>query len=248
MTLMVTRSVQFTPCNHRIGCIGYNYTSRAESGLGNYHGLCPSNRSVCRAVHARHVAKGHPKMQDTATLSPEILSPKIASVEESPFPWHVLRCRPLYAAALVDRLRALDLAYFQPLRSLVKIYKDRRTGKDIRRNFTAPIFAGYVFMSSTVDGLYLALSTHKVLGVISVKDQALFRREIGSFERALMENPRLGGKTEPTVGDRCTIVSGPYQGMAGILEKTGKAYVTLSITVMNQSIPIEVDPSIVEVA
>jgi transcription termination/antitermination protein NusG len=173
-----------------------------------------------------------------------MLPDTLQSVDNAPHPWCVLQAKPNMDRPLAQYLGRFGLNYFLPLRTVQKPYW--ASGKRVKRKVIELLFPGYIFLSGTKDDYYRAVASEKVCGFIAVVDQEKLRGELLALERALIECPRLGIREIPR-GAKCRVTAGPFEGQEGIVEENGRAMIVLSVSILGQSVAMQIDSSFVEV-
>jgi transcription antitermination factor NusG len=120
-----------------------------------------------------------------------------------------------------------------------------------RRTTLRPLFPSYLFCAYDPD--------HSDLDALRVPDgfgrfihvgwggQEQFVSELRELDRALAVGQPLGRPTTMLPGMICRVTGGPFVGVIGILETTGdRPRFVLRVSTMSQSVPLEVDRSLLE--
>jgi transcription antitermination factor NusG len=112
-----------------------------------------------------------------------------------------------------------------------------------------PLFAGYLFFCGDEAARYAALATDRLCQVIEVPDQATLVQELSSLHRALQAKASLDPYPYAVVGNWCRVASGPFEGIEGmVVGRDGVQKLVLQVTMLGQSVSMEIDPGQVEAA
>ncbi len=163
--------------------------------------------------------------------------------EGSEMRWCCLYTRPRHEKSVALTCRRLGVDLYLPLRRVVHRYK---SGKKIR---WLPLFPGYVFCRPATDERIELSRAERVLSVINVDDQGRLSDELLQIFRGLQVSAELDTVPYLASGQRVEIVRGPFKGIRGVVERVkGRFRVMLIATMMDRSVPLEVDTSDVEPA
>lgn len=158
----------------------------------------------------------------------------------APF-WHVVHARPRCEKKLAEYFLFHRLEHYLPLRMERKIYQRRKV------EVLKPLFPGYVFVSFNQHQRLLVLKSRQVVRILQINDQARFLNEIAQVRQALEVNPVLGACPALARGMRVRIVSGPFQGLQGVVSALkGETRVVLNVDIIGQGVPVEVGPEMLE--
>jgi transcriptional antiterminator NusG len=164
-------------------------------------------------------------------------------------PWHLLWTRSHCEALVRDQLTA---GGFHPFVATQEIWSRRR---GVRHRIRVPLFPGYVFLNDALDK-EAHVSVRKARGVVSVlgdgwdhpavvpHEEVEAIRRLVSAEIPAMSHPFL------REGSRVRIVAGPLTDVEGILLKSrpDRGLVVLSVGLLQRSVAVEVDCTLVEPA
>jgi transcription antitermination factor NusG len=154
-------------------------------------------------------------------------------------PWWLAYCRPNQEMGISDRLLAADVPHLLPLARY-----DRSTPSGKRRTTDKPLFAGYMFLT----GEGLASATPRALrGIVSaspVADVMGLVSDLSRLVELIEAGAPIGGEPIPyQPGERVRIGSGIYEGYEGLyLREQGDELIWLQVDMMNQLIPMAVEP------
>jgi transcription antitermination factor NusG len=151
--------------------------------------------------------------------------------------WHVLQTKSRQEKMLAEVLELRGVRCFLPLAQVHRVYGNRRAKVEL------PLFPGYMFLQGTLEDVYAADRTKRVVKVISVFDQDKLTEELRNVELALR-----GGATQfdpfPYLkrGIRVEVSSGPLRGVRGIIEdRLKRDRLILQVDVLGQATSLEVD-------
>ncbi len=153
--------------------------------------------------------------------------------------WWVARVKPRNEKALAWELARLDVGYYLPMIRKRTIRRDN--GKP--RKSVLCIFPGYVPVVGYEEKKADILRSGRIVKMIRVIDQERFVAELENVRRALEHEMELGLHPHLAVGLRVRIVSGPLQGMEGLvidLDQPDKIF--LNVEMFNQAITVRVSP------
>ncbi len=157
--------------------------------------------------------------------------------------WCCLYTRPRHEKSAALTCKRLDIELYLPLRRVTRRYK---SGKKIR---WIPLFPGYVFCLPSTDQRIELSRVERVLSIIDVVDQDRFVDELRQICRGLQVSAELDTVPYLASGQQVEIARGPFKGVRGVVENIkGRFRVMLIATMINRSVPIEVDMDDVEPA
>ena len=165
--------------------------------------------------------------------------PEERSLLEDLGQWWVARVKPRNEKALAWELLQLGVSYYLPMfvkRSL------RRDSRKPRKSVICT-FPGYLSLAGYQERKTTILRTGRVLQVIRVGDQEKFVRELEQVRKAMQHAHEVAIQTHLAVGRRVVIVSGPLQGVEGIvidLQRPKKIF--LNVEIFNRAVSVTVSP------
>lgn len=155
--------------------------------------------------------------------------------------WYCLYTRPRHEKSVAKQCIRLGADFYLPLRTVTHRYRSGRKSRWL------PLFAGYVFCCADTDQHIELSRAERVLSVIEVVDQENFLDELHQIYLGLQVSPELDTVPYLAAGQRVEIVRGPFKGIRGVVEAVrGRFRVMLIATIMNRSVPLEVDAGDVE--
>jgi transcription antitermination factor NusG len=164
-------------------------------------------------------------------------------VEKFTAPWLVAQIEGGKEKAFVSDLTAREIPFFAPW----QIIKTRDAKWRNTRVRQAALFPGYSFITGEPSIIYDASRCRGWIGAIRVTNQAKLRKELAALYRVLLHDPVI---TKPLgIGSLAYIASGPFQGMSGpVIAHANGVQLVLQISMLGQSVAVEIDPAMVEAA
>lgn len=158
--------------------------------------------------------------------------------------WHVL-----YTCPHMEKKISKDLDYFA-IPNYLPLNKVQRQWSDRKKIVELPLFPNYVFVQLPVKSLYTALQIPGVVKYVSFngKPAAVPASVITDMQtmvasgKEIVAEERLFAK-----GERVMVMSGPLQGIAGIIKEVrGKQRLCLQLETLQQTLSVEIEGSRVE--
>jgi transcription antitermination factor NusG len=157
--------------------------------------------------------------------------------------WYAIYTRHQHEKSVAQFLSAKGLQVFLPLYNATRRWKDRTV------HLSLPLFPCYLFLRG-MEGRWLdVVTTSGIVSVLSINGEpaTIPESEIESVRRAV----EWGNRVEPhpflRCGDRVRVISGPLQGLEGILVRKKNLFrLVLSVEILERSAAVEVDVSAVE--
>jgi transcription antitermination factor NusG len=127
---------------------------------------------------------------------------------------------------------------------MVPLYRSRRRWSDRVKEIETPLFPGYLFCQFDPYNRFPIVSTPGVIRIVGVGRQpvSIDQSEISAIQTLVQ--CKLGRQPWPflEVGERVQIMSGPLNGLEGILiDFKGVHRVVLSVTLLRRSVAVELD-------
>ena len=159
------------------------------------------------------------------------------------FVWHALYTRHQHEKAVAKLLTGKGFDTFLPLYIAAHRWKDRV------KQLSLPLFPCYVFLRGPLECWLPVLTTPGIRTVVGFGGQPAMipALEIEAIRR-VVESP-VKAEPHPFIkcGDRVRIKLGPLQGIEGVLlRKKNQWNLLLSVEMLERSVAVEVDASIVE--
>ena len=187
---------------------------------------------------------------ETETGTPDGQTETLADGEDTTGPqWYALYTRSHCEQLVCDQLRAKGFHLFLP-----KVAMWSRRGA-LRRLIPAPMFSSYLFLHHAMDK-YSYLAVRQARGLVRILGERWDRlavvpdAEIEAIQKVL--RGQLPALPHPYLreGQRVRITRGALAGVEGILvqNKPDKGLLVLSIELLQRSVAVEVDCTLVEAA
>lgn len=155
--------------------------------------------------------------------------------------WHVIHVRPRCEKKLAEYCTATTIENYLPLRYERKVYQRRKV------EVSKPLFPGYVFSGFNANQRVHILKSGHIVRLIKVTDPVRFLRELDQIRAALSANPGLTACPALERGMRVRILSGPLQGVEGMVASLkGETRVVLNVEMIGQGAAVEVGPEMLE--
>jgi len=158
-------------------------------------------------------------------------------------PWCAIYTRHQHEKAIAQVLSVKGLEVFLPLYNSARRWKDRTV------QLSLPLFPCYLFLRGMKERRLDVVTTPGIVSILSVNGEVAVipESEIESIRRAI----EWGNRVEPhpflRTGDRVRVISGPLQGLEGILvRRKNLCRLVLSVELLERSAAVEVDVSSVE--
>jgi transcription antitermination factor NusG len=157
--------------------------------------------------------------------------------------WCAIYTRHQHEKAIARILSAKGLEVFLPLYNATRRWKDRTV------HLSLPLFPCYLFLRGMKEHQLEVVTTPGIVSILSINGEpaTIPESEIESVRKAI----EWGNRVEPhpflRCGDRVRVISGPLEGLEGILVRRKNLYrLVLSVEILERSASVEVDVSSVE--
>lgn len=153
--------------------------------------------------------------------------------------WWVARVKPRHEKALARDLSRLKVGYYLPMMTKRTIRRDN--GKP--RKSVICLFPGYISLTGYQEKRNEIHRTGRIFKVIQVIDQDRFVEELESVRKALDYAKEVQLHPRLAVGQLVMIVSGPLQGIQGVVADRGRSRkVYLNVEMFNKAVTVTVLP------
>jgi transcription termination/antitermination protein NusG len=164
-------------------------------------------------------------------------------------PWHLLWTRSHFESSVSDQLSA---AGFHPFLPTQEIWSRRR---GVRHRIRVPLFPGYLFLNDALDK-EAHVNVRKTRGVVNVlgdgweRPAVVSRQEVDAIRKLVEADVPAFSHPFLTEGSRVRIMAGPLANVEGILlrSRPDRGLVVLSVGLLQRSVAVEVDCTLVEPA
>jgi transcription termination/antitermination protein NusG len=160
--------------------------------------------------------------------------------------WYVLWTRSQCEQMVHDELSAKGFQLFLPTLDVWV----RRNGT--RRRVTSPMFSGYLFLNHVMSKTsYIEVTNaHGLVKILGERWDALAEvpdSEIATIRRINQNGVPVASHPYLQLGERVRIVKGLLEGVEGILVRTKpeKGFVVVSVNLLQRSVAVEVDYTLV---
>jgi transcription antitermination factor NusG len=167
------------------------------------------------------------------------LYPAVAG--DAGFCWYATHVRVNQEKRVAAHLEGRSIPYFLPACESIRQWRDRRKRIDV------PLFPGYLFVQISLQRSLDVLTVPNVVSLVGNKlsPTPIPEHEINALRVGMLLR-RVAPVTELQVGQQVRILSGPFQGMKGVLVVKKNKRVALSIGVIHRSFLVDVDADEVE--
>jgi transcription antitermination factor NusG len=167
--------------------------------------------------------------------NPQPRWPRDRSLADDLGRWRVLVVKPRNEKALAWDLARMGVSYFLPLITKRTIRRD--TGKP--RKSVISLFPGYLSTAGWEDRRTEILRTGRVLRAIAVVDQSRFVEQMENVRQALELSRNVGVHPGLAVGQKMMIVSGPFQGLSGVVTRIDQPdRIYLNVDMFNRAVSV----------
>ncbi len=156
--------------------------------------------------------------------------------------WNVIYTKPQCEKKLADYLKRRDIRYYLPLYESKKAYQHRKVV------FTKPLFPGYVFSCFGLNNKLDILNCGYVVRFMKVPNQQELLNDLHWIYQGRMKQLDFEQSEWLKTGWQVEIISGPMQGMLGLVQSQTKLdEVNLQVNILQQSVKLKLNPSDVRV-
>ena len=158
----------------------------------------------------------------------------------NPLPWYGLRVKSRHEQVASTALRGKGYEPFLPS------YRVRRRWTDRMKETELPLFPGYVFCRMDLADRLPVLTSAGVVGIVGIgkMPEPIEEREIAAIWAVMRSG--LAALPWPFVhpGDSVRVEFGPLRGVQGVVESfNDRRRLVVSVTLMQRSISVELDPA-----
>jgi len=212
---------------------------RVSGGSPKYHrGKLPSvrrRRGARKGIGPRDVRPG--KLLSKESIPARY--PEDRDLSEDLGTWWVMHIKPNCERQVATYLLNRHIGYYLPLyekKSRVGYFKRLRTTR-------VPLFSGYLCFALEKEQHNLLYDTKKFVRIIKVEDQERFVSELQAIARAIESGADLLVKPGLVPGKRVRILSGPLEGIEGVIvSRRNTKELAISVQMFNQSVMVKLEP------
>ena len=173
--------------------------------------------------------------------NPSTTFPDGTSVSAMPGIWWVAHTKSRQEKAFARELQGKGISYFLPLVEKVTIIRGRKFRP------LMPLFPGYVFACGDAESRLRMFTGNRIARTIPVADQARLVGELTQIQKALEAEATFDPWPYLHEGRRCRVTAGPFIGIEGtIARRSDVTRLVLSISLLGQSVALEIDASLLE--
>lgn len=157
--------------------------------------------------------------------------------------WWAVHTRHQHESSVRELLSMKGFDTFLPT------YKQLRRWKDRKKEITAPLFPGYIFVANAGDERLRIVTTPGVCSIVSIggTPSVIPSYEIESVRRAIAGPSPIEPHIYLREGDRVRITSGPLAGLEGILVRTKTTCrLVICVEMLGRAAAVEIDGNSVE--
>lgn len=157
--------------------------------------------------------------------------------------WWVAHTRPRNEKLLATELASLGIFHYLPL------FERQTRGRARRRMYHSviPVFPGYLFFNGTEEQRLRALTTNRIVSVLTVARQEELVLELRQVQQAISAGVGLRWHPELKVGDHARVIAGPLMGVEGVVtRRMSKVRLVLNVMMLGQSVSVEVSEDVLE--
>ena len=115
----------------------------------------------------------------------------------------------------------------------------------------APLFPSYVFFCGNEAERIAALATDRLCQIIPVRDQQKLTAELTALHRLIEGGMKLELYPFATIGRRCRITRGPFEGLEGTVvqrKENRTVQLVLEVSMLGQGASMEMEADLLEPA
>ena len=157
--------------------------------------------------------------------------------------WYALYTRHQHEKVIASLLAEKGFEVFLPVQTVARRWKDRT------KQLSLPLFPCYVFIRGGLERRSDIVTTPGFHSFVAYGDQpiAIPNGEIEAIRQAFATGSRVEPHPFLRFGDKVRIISGPLEGIEGILVRKKKSVrLVLSVELLEKSVAVEVDAFLVE--
>ncbi len=161
-------------------------------------------------------------------------SPQLAERDLAEPHWLVCHTRPRCEKKLAALLTAEGLTHYLPLLTSVRRYGSQT------KNFTKPLFAGYVFAQVSPLRKARIYQQDLVARAIGIEDESRFLRQMEDVRAIVASGYELSLRPLLARGRRVKIIAGPLRGLEGDVDDPANPQgVVLAVDVLQQGLLVK---------
>jgi transcription antitermination factor NusG len=152
--------------------------------------------------------------------------------------WQVVHTKPQQEKKLAEYLKRRQIVYYLPQLESIRTYQYRKV------TFTKPMFPGYLFARFATEEAASILLSGCVVRFIKVPSETELLTELIQIYNGRNARAELKSTQWLESGWEVEIVSGPLQGMLGVVQDQSRlTEVTLQVKILRQAVAVKVNPA-----
>ncbi len=164
-----------------------------------------------------------------------------ASISAAAGRWWVVHTKARHEKALAACLEQLEIAYFLPVKRVV-----RDSGRR-RREVRIPLFPGYLFICGDDTARAAVFGTHHAAVILDVRDQERLKSDLRNIHQAIMGDRPVTLYPAIRHGCQCVVRAGALRGLKGVAaQRRGQWRVYVSVDALGQSAEVKIDRSLLD--
>jgi len=152
--------------------------------------------------------------------------------------WYAVYTYPRHEKSVADQLKTKFVEAFLPT------YTSRSRWKDRSVEISKPLFPGYVFTRINLEDRIKVVTVPSVVRILSFNGRPaeVSDQEIESIRLCLEGGAKLEAHPFPEMGECVRVCTGAFEGVEGVVVNSkNKCKVIISISLIHQSVALEID-------
>lgn len=156
--------------------------------------------------------------------------------------WWAVFTRTRQEKALARELERLEVPFYLPLLTKSNYFRQRVVESHI------PLFPGYVFLYATDAERIKALTTNRIMSLLTVPDQDRLQHDLRQLQRLIEAKAPLTLEERLQPGHRVRIRFGSLQGLEGVItdRRGGKRRLLVAVEFLQSGVSVEIEDFMVE--
>jgi hypothetical protein len=180
-----------------------------------------------------------PILAEETSLFPETLLDD--PPDEDGRSWWAVYARSRQEKALARHLLAREIPFYLPLVAKRQCIRGRQACSHL------PLFAGYLFLHATEDERVGAMTTNRILQILTVDNQDQLLGDLRKIRDLIESRAPLTVESRLTPGCPVRVRVGSLQGLEGIIvRRNGKSRLLVAVKYLQQGVSVEIEDCMVE--
>ncbi len=157
--------------------------------------------------------------------------------------WWAVFTRSRQEKALARELERFEVPFYLPLLTKPNYFRQRMVEAHI------PLFPGYVFLYATEEERIRALTTNRIMSLLTVPNQQQLQHDLRQLHRLIEAKAPLTVEERLQPGQRVRIRFGSLQGLEGTItdRRGGKRRLLVAVEFLQNGVSVEIEDFMVEV-